>query len=266
MYSILIVEDENLELEFCEAVIRGELAPDDAFHTASTGVQAVRIARKVRPDIIFMDIALPEMGGLDAAEKIRKFAPDACISILTAYNDFHFAQRAVGLGIFSYLLKPIRPEAIKDVLKRMMERVDKQREYAHIRTFDMIQPISEEDGQSGKKNDFVDESIRYITQHYKERLTLQMVASRVYVNPQYFSRVFRCETGVAFTEYINSLKIQYACKLLETTNYPVYRISSECGFTDPSYFNRVFSARMNITPKQYRKLSRKLQEKPGPEE
>ena len=78
-------------------------------------------------------------------------------------------------------------------------------------------------------------------------------SSKVFMNPKYFSKVFKKQTGVSFSQYINSLKIKHACILLETTNYPSYRISMECGFSDPSYFNRVFTANMNITPLNYKK-------------
>ena len=118
MRSILIVEDEELELEFIEAVIHEELQLEDIVITANTGAQAVRQAKKRRPDIIIMDIMLPEMDGLEAIEEIRKFAPDTCISILTAYTDFRYAQRAISLRVFEYMLKPIKPSDFKATLKR----------------------------------------------------------------------------------------------------------------------------------------------------
>ena len=232
MRSILIVEDEELELEFIEAVIHEELQPEDIVITANTGAQAVRQAKKRRPDIIIMDIMLP---------------------------DFRYAQRAISLRVFEYMLKPIKPSDFKATLKRMLESVDEEREHEKGGTPQIATESITKSGHSEQQS-FVDESMRYIQKHFKERLTLQMVASRVYMNAQYFSRVFKRETGVTFTEYVNKLKIQYACKLLETTNYPAYRISSECGFTDPSYFNRVFFAQMNMTPKKYKKLSRMAQE------
>ena len=261
MHSILIVEDEELELEFIEAVVREEVQPEDIVMTAHTGAQAVRQAKKRHPDIIIMDIMLPELDGLEAIEEIRKFAPDTCISILSAYTDFRFAQRAISLRVFEYMLKPIKPSDFKAILKRMMESVDEKRENEKSGMPQMIaEAIVKNGNPGGEQQSFVDESVRYIQKHFKERLTLQMVASRVYMNAQYFSRVFKRETGVTFTEYVNTLKIQYACKLLETTNYPAYRISSECGFTDPSYFNRVFFAQMNMTPKKYKKLTRMAQD------
>lgn len=261
MHSVLIVEDEELELEFIEAVVREELQPEDSVIVAHTGVQAVRQAKKRHPDIIIMDIMLPEMDGLEAIEEIRKFAPHTCISILTAYTDFRFAQRAISLRVFEYMLKPIKPSDFKSTLKRMMESVEESFEQENGGTAPIAtETIAKTGASNGEQQSFVDESVRYIQKHFKERLTLQMVASRVYMNAQYFSRVFKRETGVTFTEYVNTLKIQYACKLLETTNYPAYRISSECGFTDPSYFNRVFFAQMNMTPKKYKKLSRMVQD------
>ncbi len=261
MYSIMIVEDEELELEFIEAVIQEDLQPEDSVITANTGAQAVRLAQKCHPDMIIMDIMLPEMDGLAAIEEIRKFAPDTCISILSAYSDFRYAQRAISLRVFEYMLKPVKPSDFKVLLKRMTERVEEGREHEKVGSTQIVsEKIVKSSNAAGGQQSFVEESVRYIQKHFKERLTLQMVASRVYMNAQYFSRVFKRETGVTFTEYVNTLKIQYACKLLETTNYPAYRISSECGFTDPSYFNRVFFAQMNMTPKKYKKIACMAQE------
>lgn len=261
MHTILIVEDEELELEFIEAVIREELRPEDVIITANTGAQAVRQAKKRNPDIIIMDIMLPEMDGLEAIEEIRKFSKKACISILSAYTDFRYAQRAISLRVFEYMLKPIKPSDFKAILKQMMESIEETEENERSSTPQIAaETITKNSNSVNNQQSFVEESVNYIQKHFKERLTLQMVASRVYMNAQYFSRVFKRETGVTFTEYVNRLKIQYACKLLETTNYPAYRISSECGFTDPSYFNRVFYAQMEMTPKKYKKIARMTQE------
>lgn len=244
---VLIVEDELLEQDFLKSVVLDELLPEDILLTCESGVEAVSLAKQHRPDIIIMDVRIPELDGISAIEEIRKFLPNACVSVLTAYSDFSYAQKAVSLRVFEYLLKPIKPTDFKEVICRMISTVNKSDEQPEV--------TQEEKAAESKpeRQYFIEESLKYIKEHFRERLTLETVASKVFVNPKYFSHVFKREMGVAFTEYVISLKIEYACKLLETTNYHAYRISIECGFSDPSYFNRVFCAQMNMTPQTYRK-------------
>jgi len=246
---VLIVEDELLEQEFLKSVVQDELLPEDILLACETGVEAVELAKQNRPDIIIMDVRIPELDGISAIEEIRKFLPDACISVLTAYSDFTYAQKAVSLRVFEYLLKPIKPTDFKQVVCRMLEEVSKKQESSAEKAAVKVP------SQKIERQSFIEDSLIFIREHFKERLTLEAVASKVFVNPKYFSHVFKREMGVSFTEYVVGLKIEYACKLLETTNYHAYRISIECGFSDPSYFNRVFCAQMNMTPQTYRKYS-----------
>lgn len=252
MSTVLIVEDELLEQEFLSSVVLDELLPEDTLLTCESGVEAVNLAKQNRPDVIIMDIRIPELDGISAIEEIRKFLPNACISILSAYSDFSYAQKAVSLRVFEYLLKPIKPTEFKQVFVRMLNTTKNTPMPVEEK------PLAKNPEPKGERQYFIEEALKYIKEHFRERLTLETVASKVFVNPKYFSHVFKREMGVAFTEYVIGLKIDYACKLLETTNYHAYRISIECGFSDPSYFNRVFCAQMNMTPQTYRKYSGSL--------
>ncbi|MDP4105905.1 MAG: response regulator [Bacillota bacterium] len=248
MKSVLIVEDEILEREFLTLVVQDELHQEDILLTCDNGVQAVELAKKYHPNIIFMDVMIPEMDGLSAIQEIRKFSPHSTITILSAYSEFSYAQKAISLQVFEYLLKPIKPNDFKEVFSKMLKKAETD------------VPIVEKPKETrveikDERQYFIEESIKYITEHFREKLTLETVASKVFVNPKYYSHIFKKEMGVAFTDYINQLRMQYACKLLETTNYQAYRISYECGFSDPSYFNRVFCTKMNMTPQAYRKYA-----------
>lgn len=243
MSTILIVEDELLELEFLKSIVSEEILPDDKIFTCESGLQAVKMAQQYQPDIIVMDILLPEMDGLKAIQQIKQFLPKVYIIILSAYSDFTYAQTAIRLNIQDYLLKPIKPSVFKQVFRDLLATV----------STNQSDDILESKEPQNKQIHFIEKSIKYIHNNYKEKLPLQLVASYVFVNPQYFSRIFKKEIGVSYTDYVNKLKIEYACKLLKTTNYPAYRIASECGFSDPSYFNRVFVQQMKMTPKVYRR-------------
>ena len=249
MSVVLIVEDEMLEQEFLRSVIQDELFSEDTLLTCETGLQAVQLSRQHQPDLIFMDVLLPEMDGLTSIHDIKTFLPNAYVAILSAYSDFTYAQKAIDLGVFKYLVKPVKPATFQETFREMR--------LASMRTPPAEgRKAPQPPAQLKVKEDrqcFIEESVQYINEHFRERLTLEMVSCRVYVNPKYFSHMFKKQIGVAFTEYVNGLRVQYACRLLRTTNYPAYRVSLESGFSDPSYFNRVFCARMNVTPQAYRR-------------
>ena len=245
MSVVMIVEDEPMELEFLQSIALEILRTEDKLLTCETGLQAIKLAKQYRPDIIFMDITLPEMDGISSLQEIRRFLPDACVSILSASSDFSYAQAAISLRVHEYLLKPVKPEILRQMIRKALEQAA-QPERNSLIDASPIEPAQE-------RQSFIKEAVDYIQENYKGELALQMVADHVYMNPQYFSRIFKKEMGVTYTDYVNKLKIAHACKLLETTGYPAYRISAECGFTDPSYFNRVFYKQMNMTPKEYKK-------------
>lgn len=248
MSVVLIVEDEILEQEFLRSVVQEELSPEDTLISCESGLQAVKLSKQHQPDFIFMDVILPEMDGLAAIEDVRTFLPDTCVTVLSAYSDFNYAQRAIGLGVFDYLLKPIKPAAFIETFRKMR--------HAAARSATKAEPLAATPSLVKKEHQcFVQEALKYIHDHFRERLTLEKVAAQVFVNPKYFSHVFKRETGVAFTEYVINLRIDYACQLLSKTNYPAYRISFESGFSDPSYFNRVFCSRMSMTPQAYRRTA-----------
>lgn len=250
MPAILVIENDDLELEFIRSVIHEAIGRTYSTLIARSGAQAVRAARQNRPELILLDVLLPDMDGIDAVQEIRRFLPGSCISILTASTDFYRAQKAIRLRVHDYMLKPIKPKELKAALERMAELAEG--ETAASRRESALPPEPEGGGEPL----FIREAMRYIHAHFEEKLNLGDVAKRVYINSQYFSRVFKRETGLTFTEYLNHLRIQAACRLLASTSYPAYRVANECGFSDPSYFNRVFLRYMEMTPQTYRRLHR----------
>ena len=101
MSVVLIVEDELLEQDFLRSVVLDELLPEDTLLTCESGAEAISLAKEHRPDIIIMDVRIPELDGISAIEEIRKFLPNTCISVLSAYSDFSYAQKAVKSQLIS---------------------------------------------------------------------------------------------------------------------------------------------------------------------
>lgn len=95
-------------------------------------------------------------------------------------------------------------------------------------------------------------AIHFMTENVEKRIKLQDIASYVNLSPAYFSNYFSRITGVSPITYFNNLKIQYTCKLLETTDMKVNQICYKAGFNDPYYYTRLFTKVMGISPIEYK--------------
>lgn len=92
----------------------------------------------------------------------------------------------------------------------------------------------------------------YVAKHFSENITLSSVADELHVNPSYLSMLFRQVTGITFKEYINRIRVEEAERLLSNTDYPIIEIAVACGYSDQSYFTKVFKKYTGLTPRQYR--------------
>lgn len=96
----------------------------------------------------------------------------------------------------------------------------------------------------------------YIQNNYLTIKGLDEIAGHFGISKCYLCRTFKAHTGVTVSHYINSLRIQYACKLLSETTIPISEIYELCGFSTSQYFNRVFKSIREVTPHQFRQQSR----------
>ena len=99
----------------------------------------------------------------------------------------------------------------------------------------------------------ISEVVRYINNNYMHDLSLQFVAEKFYVSPYYLSRFFKEATGFTFVEYLNSVRIKEAKKLLEHSSMKVNLIYKKVGFGSITHFGRVFKAVTGYAPLHYRK-------------
>ncbi|WP_379133208.1 helix-turn-helix domain-containing protein [Paenibacillus sp. sgz500958] len=127
MYSLLIADDEALEREGLELMIRHILPDTFTFMHAENGRKAIQIAEEERPDFIFMDIKMPGIQGLEAVRQISGKHPSAKIVMITAHDYFSYAKEGLALGVRDYLLKPARRDEVHDVLKVLIAEKEEER-------------------------------------------------------------------------------------------------------------------------------------------
>ena len=116
--KVVIADDESL-VRFSLKSMLGETGiAVTVAGEATNGKDLVTLVRKHLPDVAFVDIKMPKLDGLAAIEAASEFSPATRWVILTSYSEFEYAQRAVKLGAVDYLLKPVSPEELKEVLER----------------------------------------------------------------------------------------------------------------------------------------------------
>ena len=104
-----------------------------------------------------------------------------------------------------------------------------------------------------RHQDALDESLKYIAEHYTEALTIEQVARVALLSPSYYSYLFKTMTGKTFIEHLTLIRLHKAMELLKNTDNFVLEICLDAGFKNVNHFNRTFKAFTGLTPLQYRK-------------
>lgn len=128
MYRILLADDEGIVTNSLSFIIEKNYEGKFEIETAKTGRSAIEIAERFRPDIIFMDIQMPGINGIEAMKEIREFLPSAIIIVLTAYDKFDYAKEAINLGVLDYLNKPFNKANITKVIDAAIYELEQRRE------------------------------------------------------------------------------------------------------------------------------------------
>ena len=130
MVKLMIVDDEYLSRFALKILISKKVTDIEIIGEAENGRQAVELNRKLRPDIIIMDIKMPGISGIDASMEIINEFPETSILILTAYDNFEFVKRALDLGVKGYILKPIKEAEVIEKLGKLLHQI-RERENRH---------------------------------------------------------------------------------------------------------------------------------------
>lgn len=241
MYKLLIAEDEPLERRALRIILGREFQNIEIVEDAKNGTDAVKNAKLYKPDLILMDIKMPDKTGIEAQEEIIEFLPKVKTIIITAYGDFNYAQKAIKHGVVDYLLKPVKPSDLRSSIEKALSTMER---------FPSIK--AEEFNTADSTDDLITKAINYVHANYNQPLTLKEAADLIHLNTQYFSRYFKRKTGSTFTQYITKIRIENAKKLLLNTDKPISQIALEVGYSDPTYFSKVFVKCETQSPYKYK--------------
>jgi len=258
--TILLCDDEPLECLALQRIFAQAPYPIRIVGIAHDGNEAVSIAREKKPQIVFMDIRMPGMDGLEATKHIRALNSQTQIIILSAYDDFAYAQEALRLGAVDYVLKPAEPKVLYETLGRIIERIRREeiaREQREMLEHKLTEVMPALPVLEGEQQDAISQAIAYARTHYHKPLRLADVARAVSLSPGYLSRIFTDRTGTSFRRYLIWLRIEAAKLLLRDTMLTVGEIAERVGYMDGNHFSVRFKQEMGMSPHVYRLQERR---------
>jgi two-component system response regulator YesN len=127
MIRVVIAEDEELIREGLRDQLPWRSLGMEVVGLAANGKEAVRLCRELQPGILLTDIRMPLLDGLELIRQVREADERLVCLIISGYDDFHYAQRAIALGVSHYFLKPLELGEIEDQLRRIGERIRLER-------------------------------------------------------------------------------------------------------------------------------------------
>lgn len=128
MIKVFLVEDEIVIRNGIKNSIEWKKEGYEFVGEASDGELAYPLILKTRPDILITDIRMPFMDGLELSRLVKQELPDIKILILSGYDEFEYAKKAIKLRVAEYLLKPISSAKLLEVMKEMTSSIYRERE------------------------------------------------------------------------------------------------------------------------------------------
>lgn len=245
--NIIIAEDEELILNNIVKKIESLNLGYKIIATAQDGKTALELIEKLLPDIIMTDIKMPIMDGLELIKAVDTKYPFIKKVILSGFDDFTFAQRAMRYHVVDYLLKPLKIEELADVLT--LNRLLLEREKYAIGT----NVIDTKTNPICSAQEIANMVESYIKENYTQDLNLDLVAHKFNFNSSYLSKIFTKYIGENPLKYLTSLRINKAKHLLlNNKELTIKEVAEQVGYSDQFYFSRIFKNITGLSPASYR--------------
>ena len=238
-FKVIVADDEKLIANNIARRIEESSPAFRVIARAGSGTEALGLSRELLPDVVFSDIKMPEMDGIELISRLRKEHPSILCVIVSGYSDFEYMKAAIQNSAVDYLLKPVNPEELQRLLQRL--------ETTLLAREQQVVPRRESDAAA------LAESVRvYLQENYDKPVDFSALADSLAVSAPYLSKLFHEQTGSSPSKYLTEIRMRQAKKLLMDTNLTVREIAVRVGYPDPFHFSRSFKNVSGVSPVQFR--------------
>ena len=236
---VMVIDDEIAHMRGVINHIDWEKMDFDIPLGLTNPIEALKILKKEKFDVVITDIKMPELSGLELIKQLREAGKDMDIIIVTGYDEFQYAKEAIKLGVYAYLLKPLHTEELEENLIK----IRKSRSGKAIRSIE---------GKEKSIHPSIIKIMHYVEDNYGKELTIKGLAEKFKMNSDYLSSLFKKETGINLNGYINEIRLKAALKIIRETDERISAVAYRVGYTNPNYFAEQFKNYYGCTPKEAR--------------
>lgn len=232
MIRVLIADDEFIVRRAIRRIGLWEEFGMEVIGEADNGYAALDFILKNRPDVVILDMRMPGISGEDILEELKHREIKITIMVVSGFDSFEYARKALQYGVVDYILKPIDRNEFNKVLKKISGNFLKDNYH-----------------EKAEKN-FCEQIREDIEREYQKDISLTWFSEKYFLNKDSLSRMYKKKYGVGITEYINQVRLEQA-KVLLLLGYQISKVSEMVGYNDVNYFSRIFKKRFQISPSEF---------------
>lgn len=280
--KVMIVDDEKPIRQWFESILTS-IPNTTVIGAFSNGKAALEGCKAEVPDLIFTDILMPVMNGIELIRAVKQEYPEVEILILSNYNDFEYVHQGLKLGARDYLLKAqTGNEEIGEFVRNLEAEIEERKRQDEDNPPDILKYLEKLEEYSlnltamdaeeyrcvkqklmallekyrsepaDAHSDFLtNKIIEYVHMNYSKPVKLLTLAEDLNYNADYLSQTFKQKTGKNFNAYLTEIRMEKAKELLAGSGRKIKDIASDVGYTNEMYFSTAFKNYTGMSPKKY---------------
>ena len=248
---IMSVDDDQVILKGLINIIGRMNLTNLSLVSACNAVDALEILKYNSIDLLITDIDMPIMNGSELIEETKGRGHCPHFLILSGFDKFEFAKKAIQFVVMDYLLKPINKAELQQLILSVHQKLHSESAEPFSLPSLPIYDIEPEPGSIPKSlSDIMD----FMKGHFQQNLSLEQLGSKFDLHPNYICYLFQNYTSSTYLKYLDCLKLQKSVALLlESGNLSIEKIAVSSGFLGERQFYKVFKKYIGMTPGTFRK-------------
>lgn len=253
MYQMVIADDDFATRKGLASIIDWKRLGFEVVESFEDGWDVIEYMKEHSIDVVFTDVEMYEVSGLEVARWMLENRPDVIAVIVSGYREFDYVKEALSANVFDYILKPLKPEEIENTFRKIRKKLDVEKN----KEVDMkLREPEEELLLLPERERAIERAKEYIEKHMNGELSVEKVADSVCMSRSHFAREFKQVTGDSVMDYVIKRRMTRAEALLRKGETSQKKIALMVGYSDLKYFQRSFKKYTGYTVKEYQRLLR----------